>query len=136
LRSTSLSGIVKATVIYKTRHFARWARKADLNDSLLETAVLEIHRGLLEADLGGGIVKKRIALPGKGKRGSTRTLLATNRDDRWFFIFGFEKNERENISEGELAILKKLAKDLLGLTTVQLAVAVGEGSLVEVEHEA
>jgi hypothetical protein len=123
-------------MIYKTRHFARWARKAGLNDSLLETAVLEIHRGLLEADLGGGIVKKRIALPGQGKRGSTRTLLATNRDDRWFFIFGFEKNERENISESELAILKKLAKDLLGLTTVQLAAAVREGSVMEVEHEA
>ena len=123
-------------MIYKTKHFARWARKTGLNDSLLETAVLEIHRGLLEADLGGGIVKKRIALPGKGKRGSARTLLATNRDDRWFFIFGFEKNERENISENELATLKKLAKDLLGLTAVQIGVAMGEGSLVEIEHEA
>jgi len=122
--------------IYKTKHFARWARKAGLNDPPLEAAVLEIQRGLLEADLGGGIVKKRIALPEKGKRGGTRTLLATNRDDRWFFIFGFEKNERENISESELAILKKLAKDLLGLTVAQLSIAVGEGSLVEVEHEA
>ncbi|MHB8909236.1 MAG: type II toxin-antitoxin system RelE/ParE family toxin [Syntrophales bacterium] len=122
-------------MIYKTKHFARWARKIGLNDSLLEKAVLEIRRGLLEADLGGGIVKKRIALPGKGKRGSARTLLATNRDDRWFFIFGFEKNERENISESDLAILKKLAKDLLGLTAVQTDVAIGEGSLVEVDHE-
>ena len=122
-------------MIYKTKHFTRWARKAGLNDSLLETAVFEIQSGLLEADLGGGIVKKRIALPGKGKRGSTRTLLATNRDDRWFFVFGFEKNERENISENELATLKMLAKDLLGLTAVQLAVTIVEGFLVEVEHE-
>jgi len=123
-------------MIYKTRNFARWARKTGLTDSLLETAVLEIYRGLLGADLGGGIVKKRIALPGRGKRGSTRTLLATNRDDRWFFVFGFRKNERKNISELELATLKKLAKDLLGLSDTQIAVAVGEGSLVEVEHEA
>ena len=123
-------------MIYKTRNFARWARKTGLTDSLLETAVLEIYRGLLGADLGGGIVKKRIALPGRGKRGSTRTLLATNRDDRWFFVFGFGKNERENISELELATLKKIAKDLLGLSDTQIAVAVGEGSLVEVEHEA
>jgi hypothetical protein len=122
-------------MIYKTRHFARWARKAGLNDLLLKTAVLEIKSGLLEADLGGGIVKKRIALPGRGKRGSTRTLLATNMDDRWFFIFGFEKNERENISENELSTLKKLAKDLLGMTVTQITVAVEEGSLVEVEHE-
>jgi len=57
-----------------------------LNDLLLKAAVSEIQRGLLEADLGGGIVKKRIALPGRGKRGSTRTLLATNREDRWFFM--------------------------------------------------
>jgi hypothetical protein len=123
-------------MIIKTRHFSRWARKSGLSDSLLKMAVIEIQRGLLDADLGGGIVKKRIALPGKGKRGSARTLMATNRDNRWFFIFGFEKNERENISENELATLKKLAKDLLGLTTVQIAVAIGEGSLVEVEHEA
>jgi len=127
---------VLTKMIYKTRNFTRWARKIGLNDSLLETAVLEIQKGLLEADLGGGIVKKRIALPGRGKRGSTRTLLATNRDNRWFFVFGFEKNERENISENELATLKMLAKDLLGMTAAQITVAIGEGFLVEVEHEA
>jgi len=123
-------------MIFKTRNFARWAQKTGLNDLLLKAAVSEIQRGLLEADLGGGIVKKRIALPGRGKRGSTRTLLATNRNDRWFFVFGFEKNERVDISENELESLKKVAKDLLGLTAAQIAVALGEGSLVEVEHEA
>ena len=123
-------------MIFKTRNFARWTRKSGLSDSLLKMAVLEIQRGLLEADLGGGIVKKRIALPGRGKRGSTRTLLATNRNDRWFFVFGFEKKERVDISENELESLKKMAKDLLGLTAAQIAVALGEGSLVEVEHEA
>jgi len=80
-------------------------------------------------------VKKRIALPGRGKRGSTRTLLATNWDNKWFFVFGFEKNELENISEKELATLKMLAKDLLGMTAAQIKVAVGEGILVEVENE-
>ncbi|MCX5814186.1 MAG: type II toxin-antitoxin system RelE/ParE family toxin [Proteobacteria bacterium] len=122
-------------MIYKTRHFARWAQKTELSDSMLRIAVLEIQIGLLDADLGGGIVKKRIALPGRGKRSSTRTLLATNLDDRWFFVFGFEKNERENISENELATLIKLVKDLLSLTAAQIAVAIGEGSLLEVEHE-
>jgi len=122
-------------MIYKTRHFARWARKIGLDDSLLEKAVVEIQKRLLEADLGGGVVKKRIALPGRGKRGSTRTLLATNLRDRWFFIFGFEKNEVENISEKELAALKMLASDLLGMSAAQIKVAVEEGSLVEVEDE-
>jgi hypothetical protein len=122
-------------MIFKTRNFARWARKSGLSDSLLQMAVLEIQRGLLDADLGGGIVKKRIALPGRGKRGSSRTLLATNRYDKWFFVFGFEKKERVNISENELESLKKLAKDLLGLTGAQIAGALREGSLVEVGHE-
>jgi len=123
-------------MIYKTRHFSRWARKAGLKDSFLKAAVLEIQCGLLEADLGGGIVKKRIALPGRGKRGSTRTLLATNLKDRWIFVFGFEKNERENILENELTTLKMLAKDLLGMSAAQIKVAIEEGFLVEVENEA
>jgi len=123
-------------MVYKTKHFARWARKAGLNDALLITAVYEMQRGLLDADLGGGIVKKRIALPGRGKRGSTRTLLATNLDKKWFFVFGFEKNELENISEKELLTLKMLAKDLLSMSASQIKVAVDEGILVEVEYEA
>jgi len=123
-------------MIYKTKHFTRWARKAGLKDSFLKAAVLEIQSGLLDADLGGGIVKKRIALPGRGKRGSTRTLLATNLKDRWIFVFGFEKNERENILENELTTLKMLAKDLLGMSAAQIKVAIEEGFLVEVENEA
>jgi hypothetical protein len=123
-------------MIYKTKHFTRWARKAGLKDSFLKAAVLEIQSGLLEADLGGGIVKKRIALQGRGKRGSTRTLLATNLKDRWIFVFGFEKNERENILENELTTLKMLAKDLLGMSAAQIKVAIEEGFLVEVENEA
>ena len=123
-------------MILKTRNFARWARKTGLADSLMDQAVLEMGRGLLEADLGGGILKKRIALPGRGKRGSIRTLLATNRNDRWFFVFGFEKNKRANISDNELESLKKLAKHLLGLTAAQITTAIEEGALMEVEHEA
>jgi hypothetical protein len=122
-------------MILKTRHFARWSRKSGLSDSLMKIAVREIQRGLLEADLGGGVVKKRVALPGKGKRGGARTLLATNKSDRWFFLFGFEKNERANISGNELDSLNKLAKSLLGLTTTQIAVALEKGALVEVEDE-
>jgi hypothetical protein len=135
LPSISPGGIVQRKMILKTRHFARWSQKSGLSDSLLKIAVLEIQRGLIEADLGGGVIKKRIALPGKGKRSGARTLLATNKSDRWFFLFGFEKNERANISGNELDSLKKLAKNLLGLTAKQIAVAIGEGALVEVEDE-
>lgn len=100
------------------------------------SAIREIQEGLFEADLGGGIIKKRVALPGRGKRGSTRTLLATNRDDRWFFVFGFEKNERDNITSKELEALRALAADLLRLTTKQMIEAIRQGSLVEVHDEA
>jgi hypothetical protein len=119
-------------MVYKTRHFNRWAAKASLSDDLLHRAVVEMANGLIDADLGGGVVKKRIALPGRGKSGSARTLLATNRDDRWIFIFGFEKNERANISDKERDALLMAAKDLLGLTNQQLQDAVNEGSLLEV----
>ena len=122
-------------MIYKTRQLNRWARKVDLCDQTLCRAVMEIRQGLIDADLGGGIVKKRIALPGHGKRGSTRTLLATNRNDRWFFVHGFEKNERENISANELEALKLLAGDLLTLSELQISEAVGKGSLLEVTNE-
>ena len=122
-------------MICKTRYFTKWARKIGLNDSLLKKAVIEIQSGLLDANLGGGIVKKRIALPGRGKSGSTRTLLATNLRNRWFFVFGFEKNEIENISERELTTLKMLANDLLCMSAAQIKIAIEKGSLVEVEVE-
>ena len=121
-------------MIYKTRHFNRWAGKASLSDDLLRRAVEEMTNGLIDADLGGDVFKKRIALPGRGKSGSARTLLATNRDDRWIFILGFEKNERTNISDKERDALRMLAKDLLGLSTEQMQKAINEGALLEVSY--
>lgn len=76
---------------FKTRHFTRWLRKTELTDESLCKAVCEMERGLVDADLGGGVVKKRVAPPGRGKRGGARTLLATNRGDRWFFVYIREK---------------------------------------------
>ena len=72
-----------------TRHFSRWLGKTDLSVEALCRSVEEMERGLIDANLGGGIIKKRVALPGHGKRGSARTLVATNRANRWFFVFGF-----------------------------------------------
>jgi hypothetical protein len=78
-------------IIYKTRWFDRWARKQDLNDLSLCKAVEEMVAGLYDADLGSGLFKKRIARPGQGKRSGFRTLIATNQEDRWFFVFSFPK---------------------------------------------
>lgn len=88
--------------------------------------------GLVGADLGGGVVKKRVALPGRGKSGGARTLLATNRGSRWFFVFGFAKNERSNVSDIELEALKMLAHDLLSLNDSNLDQAVLGGQLMEI----
>ena len=89
-------------------------------------------RGLIDADLGGGVVKKRIGLAGRGKRGGARTLIATNKGDRWFFVFGFEKSERANIADDELEALQELAAHLLARTGRQLDEAIVDGSLQEI----
>jgi len=91
-----------------------------------------MEQGLIDANLGRGVVKKRLALPGRGKRGGARTLVATNKDDRWFFLFGFEKNERANITTEELEGLREITRQLLGMTSEQLDEAVRDGSLQEI----
>jgi hypothetical protein len=120
--------------VFKTRHFGRWSRKSGLADRALCQAVDEMASGLIDADLGGGLVKKRIGLPGRGKRGGARTLVATNKGSRWFFVFGFEKNERANIGDEDLEALQDLAVDLLARTPAQLNTAVADGTLQEICH--
>lgn len=121
--------------VFKTRYFCRWMRKTGLTDNSLCSAVAEMAQGLIDADLGGGIVKKRIGLAGRGKRGGARTLVATNKGNRWFFIFGFEKNERANIEDDELEALQDIATALLARTGRQLDEASEEGSLQEICHD-
>ncbi|MFZ2726820.1 MAG: type II toxin-antitoxin system RelE/ParE family toxin [Methylococcaceae bacterium] len=123
------------TRLFKTLHFTRWMEKTGLSDALLVNAVREMECGLIDADLGGGIVKKRIAVQGHGKRGSTRTLIATNKNDRWFFIFGFEKNERENINATELKFLKQFATKLLKTSNQELDISLKNNVLLEIHYE-
>jgi len=92
--------------------------------------------GLYEADLGGGLLKKRIARPGQGKSGGFRTLVATNKANRWFFVFGFPKNVRSNIDEDEEEALKKLASHLLSLPLPAVSTAQRAGELMEVNCDA
>ncbi len=123
-------------LIYKNRWFDRWARKQGLTDLNLCAAVKEMAEGLYEADLGGGLFKKRIARSGKGKRSGFRTLIVTNKEDRWFFVFGFPKNERSNIDKDEEEALKKLASVLLSYTPQELEKAKLEDELIEVNCNA
>lgn len=107
-------------------------RKAGLTDEALCQAIVEMAEGLVDADLGGNLVKKRVALPGRGKSGGARTIVATNLGDQWFFLFGFAKNERANIDAHELEALQELAKQYLALDDQQLAHAVGNGKFTEI----
>ena len=109
--------------IYTTRWFEHWARKQGLAGSSLCAAVREMANGLFDGDLGGGLFKKRIARSGQGKSSGYRTLVATNKDDRWIFVFGFPKNQRSNIDRAEQEALKKLAIHLLLLTAPAIAKA-------------
>lgn len=118
--------------IYKTRWFDRWGRKQGLSTMMLCRAVQEITAGLYEADLGGGLIKKRVARIGQGKSGGFRTLVATNKGGRWIFVFGFSKNERGNINKQEEEALKKLATHLLSLSIEDLAIAQRNNELIEV----
>lgn len=119
--------------IYKSKLFSKWADKEGLTDIDLSTAVSEMEDGLIDADLGGHVVKKRVAPEGQGKRGGVRTLLAFRVNDKAFFMFGFAKNQQENINKKELKALKLMAGNLLGYNQKQLAGALKAGELIEVK---
>lgn len=119
--------------IFKNKAFNRWAKDVDITDLELKKAVLEISQGLYEANLGGNIYKKRIAIDGRGKRSGARTIVALKAGKNTFFIYGFAKNVRSTITEQEEDALKKLAKIYLGFSDVQLNQALDAGQLFEVE---
>jgi hypothetical protein len=121
--------------VFKTRPFYRWMRKTERTDAVLCQAVQEMVLGLIDADLGGGVVKKRVGLAGRGKRSGARTLVATKLGHRWFFLFGFEKNERANITTEEKEALQALAQDLLACADHELDIQLADGSLQEICHE-
>ena len=110
--------------------------RAGLTTSSRCAAVREMTNGLFDADLGGGLLKKRIARPGQGKSGGFRTLVATNRRNRWVFLYGFPKNARSNIDKDEEDALKRLAAHLLSLTPPDLRTAQRAGELMEVNCDA
>lgn len=118
--------------IFKTKWFARWADDQPLADAALILALEEIEQGLVDANLGGQVYKKRVARAGKGKSGGMRTLVAWRIEDRAIFIYGFAKNKRDNINPKELKALKLLAFELLQYDERQLRKLLKTGELQEV----
>ena len=119
--------------VFKTRAFASFARRSRLGDADLCGAVERMRRGLVDADLGGGVVKQRIARPGAGRSGGFRTIVAFQFERHTFFVYGFAKNERDNIREDELNEFKRLAKSLLEAEENTLQAALDLGELIEVK---
>lgn len=117
---------------FKVKTFERWMRKVGLTDAMLRVAVEEMSRGLIDASLGGHLVKKRVARTGFGKRGGYRTIVAKKVDQHWFFLYGFEKSERSNIDQVELRVLQEIGETLLAFTEAELNVALQSGELLEI----
>jgi len=118
--------------IFKNKPFARFARKARLTDAALCEAIADVERGLIGAELGGDVLKQRIARPGGGKSGGFRTIILFRAGSRAFFVHGFAKNEQDNIRDDELAAFKMLAAQLLAYDDAALAKAIAAGILTEV----
>ena len=109
----------------------RFQRKERIADAALIEAIRQAESGLVDADLGGGLIKQRIARLGQGKRGGYRTLIAFRQKDRAFFVFGFAKNERSNIGTEELEELKTLAAIYFSLSENQIAELIETDEVVE-----
>ena len=115
-----------------TKTFSKWAKKQNILNAELENALQEVENGIYEASLGGHIIKKRIRFPNKGKRGSGRVILCYKYEDKAFFIHGFAKNEKSNLSPKELHALKEFGKVLLALSNDKIKTAIINGDLIEV----
>lgn len=124
------------TRIYKNRWFAKFASREGISDATLVAAIDQANRGLIDADLGGGLIKQRVARKGGGKSGGYRTLVFFRHEERAIFAFGFAKSDKAGLSAVELRTYKQAAKIVLGLTQAQIDMEVREERLFEVNDNA
>jgi hypothetical protein len=139
-----LHSVVQRTIVYrarktrvrvfKTKRFARFAQRERITDGSLCEAVQRAERGLIDADLGGGVIKQRVARPGQGRSGGYRLLVAYRARSRSVFLFGFAKSDRDNIEDDELATLRDIAADWLEADGKAIARAITEGKIMEVPY--
>ena len=120
--------------IFKTKWVARFVRRERINDASLKEAIERAERGIIDADLGSGLIKQRVARPGQGRSGGFRMIVAYRTEERAFFLYGFAKNERENIDDDEWQSLRDIAADLLTQGDRALDEAVSIGKLQEIEN--
>jgi hypothetical protein len=121
--------------VFKTRWFTRFARRERITDDGLSQAIARAEQGLIDANLGGGVIKQRVARPGQGRSGGYRMLIAYRAKHRAVFLYGFAKRERENIDPDELVTLREIAAKWLAAEAKHIAQALNEGVLQEVSYD-
>lgn len=121
--------------IFKTRAFGRFARKERIGDALLCEAIARAERGVVDADLGGHVIKQRVARPGQGRSGGYRTLIAYRSKTRAVFLFGFAKNDQDNIDDDELKELRKAAAAMLSWSDDEITALVAGGKWMEIDRD-
>lgn len=116
---------------FKNREFQKFVKTEGLTDADLWAAIDEVEAGLVDARLGGFLIKKRVPRPGAGKRGGYRTIMAHRQESRLFLLYGFAKNDRDSISEQERRALRALGELYMGLADDGLEAALKGGILLE-----
>jgi len=124
---------VRSLRVFKNTWFQRFARKERIADTALCDAVARAEKGQIDADLGGSVLKQRVARPGAGRSGGYRVILLFRAGDRALFAYGFAKSDRGNIGDDELAAFRQLAAEVLALSGEQLDALVAAGRFMEVK---
>ena len=119
--------------IFKLNAFARFQRRERIADVALATAIANAEAGIIDAELGGGIIKQRVARPGQGKSGGFRTVIAYRHGVRAVYLFGFATSERANLDDDELAYWRQIGHDYLALDEKSIEAAIAADELNEVK---
>lgn len=119
--------------IFKSKWFAKFARKQRITDDKLCETVRNAEHDIIDADYGGGVIKQRIARQNEGKSGGYRSIILFRRGERYFFVYGFAKNEQDNIDESDEREFKILAAILLAASDTELDILALHGEYVEIE---
>ena len=117
--------------VFKTKPFSRFANREGITEEELCRAIRQAEMGLVNADLGGGVIKQRLARRGQGKSGGYRSIVLFRRAERAFFVYGFAKSDQYNIKQNELEAFRELASEMLAFDDKALA-AVKNGTITEV----
>jgi len=121
--------------VIKTKEFKKWSASEKISDQNLIKAISEIEHGLIDVNLGGGLIKKRVAIGSSGKSGGARTIIAYKKGQKAFFLYGFKKNEMSNIDASELKALRRFGEVLMTRSDPDINLAVKIKQLYEVEYE-